>query len=195
MARMKMNMGMRPAIMGVYVNVHGLTSFEREIQQTCSQRNDHQGNAELENIGDTLWNRKTQYNHKQTCSEKRCRVTQAPKCANSGGLPDRTSFADNSRDSGKVVRFCRVFQSQCKTQSERRQNRILHWDENLYWSCEETEFKNNSGAQAVVQLPGRNGHTRAGIEKTTIRIVGADDMLGKCLIQDLPQFFHQLRIR
>ena len=92
---------------------------------------DHQRNAEFENIGDTLGNGDAKNNDQQSREEKRCRVTQAPKRAHPGRPQNGPPFADDGGNSGEVVRFGGVLQPKRKTKTQRQQNRILHCDGNL----------------------------------------------------------------
>ena len=84
------------------------------IQQPSSQNDNHDRDAEFEKSRDTFGNDDSHNNHQQTCNQKRCRVTQSPERADSGGLPDGSSFTDDGGNSRKMVRFCRVLQTQAQ---------------------------------------------------------------------------------
>jgi len=133
-APMKMKMEMGLATVRVRMNMDARTLSQREVQKPRSKHDDHQCNAEFENIGDTFGNGDTQNNHQQTSNEKGTRVPQSPERADSCRLPKGWPLADDGGNRGKVVRFCRVLQSKRETQTESQQDRILHRDGSLYRS-------------------------------------------------------------
>jgi len=126
MAIMKVKMKVPVAIVRVRMHVDSPTFSQAEKQQPCSQSNDHHRDAEFQCIGQRFGDGDSKNDDEESSDEKRCRVTQAPQRAHPGSPENGPPFADDGRDSGKVVRFGGVFQSQRKSQAESQQNRVQH---------------------------------------------------------------------